>query len=70
MNYKLNVDKSNGIVSVIETMTNSTIKTFFEQKDAKEFLRHLNLGGGFDGFTPSFILKKVYPFDQNTVLPV
>ena len=62
MNYKLAVDNDK-LVSVVETSTQSTIKTFFELKEAKEFLRHLNLGGGFDGFTPNFLLKKVY--DKN-----
>jgi hypothetical protein len=43
---------------VVETTTNQIIKTFETQKSAKEYMRHLNLGGAFDGWTPTFILKK------------
>jgi uncharacterized FlaG/YvyC family protein len=47
------------IFNVVETSTNQIIKTFPAPKEAKEFMRHLNLGGGFDGWTPSFMLKKI-----------
>jgi hypothetical protein len=30
---------------------------FSQQSEAKKVLRHLNLGGGFDGFTPTFFVK-------------
>lgn len=33
------------------------IKTFTNKEDAKKFSRFLNLGGGFDGWTPSFFLN-------------
>ena len=54
MNYKLKV-MQNG-VSVIETSTNQTIRQFNGLEPARKFLRHLNLGGGFDGWTPTFFL--------------
>jgi hypothetical protein len=54
MNYKLKV-MQNG-VSVIETSTNQTIRKFNGLEPARKFLRHLNLGGGFDGWTPTFFL--------------
>jgi hypothetical protein len=47
------------IYNVIETTTNQIIKSFPAPTEAKEFMRHLNLGGGFDGWTPSFLLKNV-----------
>ena len=67
MNYKVKEalmqpeisEKNCPIFNVIETTTNQIIKTFMTEKDAKQFLRHLNFGGGFDGWTPSFILKKI-----------
>lgn len=56
MNYKLKTD--NG-VSVIETATEQVIKKFDNIESARKFMRHLNLGGAFDGWSPSFILKSV-----------
>jgi hypothetical protein len=56
MNYKLKVE--NG-VSVIETATEQVIKKFDNLNSARKFMRHLNLGGAFDGWSPSFILKSV-----------
>jgi len=44
------------IYNVIETTTNQIIKSFPAPTEAKEFMRHLNLGGAFDGFTPTFML--------------
>jgi len=52
-------EKNCPIFNVIETTTKQVIKTFKTQKDAKEFMRHLNLGGGFDGWTPTFLLKNI-----------
>lgn len=41
---------------VYEKPTNQYIKSFNKNIDAKMFMRHLNLGGGFDGWTPTFML--------------
>ena len=54
------------IYKVIETITDQIIRECHNEKDAKYLMRRLNLGAGFDGFTPSFILQKVYPFTENT----
>ena len=54
------------IYKVIETVTDQIIMTFSYEKEAKDLMRRLNLGDGFDGFTPSFILQKVYSFTENT----
>jgi hypothetical protein len=51
-------EKNCPVYNVVETTTNQIIKTFNIHKDAKEYMRHLNLGGAFDGWTPSFMLKK------------
>jgi len=58
MNYKLKVE--NG-VSVIETATEQIIKKFDNLDSARKFMRHLNLGGAFDGWSPSFMLKSMTP---------
>lgn len=42
-----------------ETKEKIWIKRFMNKDEAKSFSRHLNLGGGFDGWTPSFFLNKV-----------
>ena len=60
MNYNLvegKADKST--YEVIETTTDQVIKSFPGDKfiEARAFMRHLNLGGGFDGWTPSFFCK-------------
>ena len=42
-----------------ETKEKIWIKRFMIKDDAKRFSRHLNLGGGFDGWTPDFFRVKV-----------
>lgn len=42
-----------------ETKEKIWIKRFMTKEDAKKFSRHLNLGGGFDGWTPDFFRVKV-----------
>lgn len=56
LDYKVVRNKSE--YNVIETSTEQTIKSFNDQNDAKKLMKHLNLGGGFAGWTPSFILKR------------
>ena len=55
MNYK--VVEVNGTFVVEEKATKQIIETFEEYTDAKKYMKFLNLGGAFDGFTPSFILN-------------
>jgi hypothetical protein len=55
LDYKI-IEK-NGKFSVEERSTQYIIKTFNTREDAKKFMKFLNLGGGFAGFTPSFILN-------------
>jgi len=62
MNYKIITNQSS-LFDVIETGTQQTICTFDLYKEAKDYMRFLNLGGAFDGYTPSFLLK-------NTRLPI
>jgi hypothetical protein len=51
---------------IIETKTNQIIKRGLSMRKAKDLVRHLNFGGGFDGSTPAFFLawdEKI--FDSN-----
>ena len=61
MNYNLVEGQDKSMYDVLEETTNQVIKSFPGDKfsDARAFMRHLNLGGGFDSWTPSFILKKI-----------
>lgn len=52
MNYK--VETKNDTSMVIETATEQIIKIFKDSDEAKKLKRSLNLGGAFDGWTPSF----------------
>lgn len=55
MNYK--VVEIGGAFAVEEKATQQIIETFEDYTDAKKYMKFLNLGGSFDGFTPSFILN-------------
>ena len=57
MNYK--ISENNSLYEVIETTTGQKVKAFMLMTEAKKFMRHLNLGGGFDGWTPTFLLKNI-----------
>jgi hypothetical protein len=58
MNYKLITNPGHWF-DVVETQTDQIVGTFTVYDEAKKFLRHLNLGGGFDGRTPTFFMKKI-----------
>jgi hypothetical protein len=68
-NSKLNyiVEPSSSLYSVIETPTDQVIKVYKVYKDAKDLMRHLNLGGAFDGWTPTFMLKKINIISEKSV---
>jgi hypothetical protein len=48
-----NTDEGN---FVVEKDTGYEIPVSGNNVDAKKILRNLNMGGGFDGFTPTFFL--------------
>lgn len=59
MMYRLEKDEELGVAKIIETTTNQVIDHFLiesEMAEAKKLLKHLNMGGGFDGSTPAFFL--------------
>lgn len=63
MNYKIKMT-DNG-VGVMETATEQIIRNCDGVEPARKVLRHLNLGGGFDGWTPSFFLRDLSTYINN-----
>lgn len=57
MNYK--IIKVDDQYSVLETTTDQIVFSHKDREESKKAMRHMNLGGGFDGFTPSFMIKKI-----------
>jgi hypothetical protein len=55
VNYK--IEKEDKQYKVVETATGYVIFTYTTQAEAKKMMKHLNLGGGFDGWSPAFILN-------------
>ena len=43
---------------LVETATDQVIMVFADVLSAQKTKTHLNCGGGFDGWTPSFMLQK------------
>lgn len=55
LNYKI-IDNQ-GVFDILETTTDQIVKSFSDNQEARKLLRHLNLGGGFEGWTPTFFLQ-------------
>lgn len=49
-----NMKEVNGSYVIEENETGFVVQKQKDQKAAREILRNLNMGGGFDGNTPSF----------------
>ena len=61
VNYKIvNASKGFGEMAadIVETKTDQIIIKSVCMAKAKEMVRHLNFGGGFDGSTPAFFLAE------------
>lgn len=56
VNYK--VVEIGGSYCVEEKSTGYIVEAYNDPSDAKKKMKFLNLGGAFDGFTPSFILSE------------
>lgn len=52
-------DDNDFVWCVIEEPTDQIIMVFEFEEDASDYCSFLNDGGGFDGFTPTFILNEV-----------
>lgn len=55
MNYK--IVSTSELHQILETATEQVIESFPTREEARKMLRHFNLGGGFDGYTPTFMVK-------------
>jgi hypothetical protein len=60
MNYKAIQSATVGRFDVFETQTDQIVLSATTNEIAKEMCRHLNLGGGFDGQTPTFFLQQIH----------
>lgn len=62
MNYKVEI-RTDGKMEIIEKDTGHIIKTYdnplHNKREIAEYLNFLNDGGGFDGWTPAFVLKQL-----------
>jgi len=60
MMYKLVKNNEARVADIVEVPTGQVIHSYEMkdgyEKDAKIYLRGLNSGGGFDGWTPEFLL--------------
>lgn len=52
------VKKRNGVSSILEKDTDQTVYVCGCENKARDFCRSLNLGSGFNGFTPSFFIQE------------
>ena len=55
---------------VVEVETDQIIKSDMTKDHAKSVCRHLNFGGGFDGWTPAFFIEKSKKCFGDTTLSV
>lgn len=53
------------IWNVYEIATEQVIESFFFEEDARNYAKFLEGGGGFEGFTPSFMLTIIPDLDVN-----
>lgn len=58
MNYRIDVMPGHWF-KVVENTSEQVVKVVVNHAEAKKLLRFLNMGGGFDGWTPAFMLKKI-----------
>ena len=56
------------LADVLEVPTGLTIRSQVPVGEARELCRHLNFGGGFDGYTPSFFLQKLEIIPSESVI--
>jgi hypothetical protein len=68
-NYTVNpvmTEDNDFVWCVVEEPTDQIIMVFEFEEEAAEYCHFLNVGGAFEGFTPSFILREVVaPIELN-----
>ena len=60
MNYRYQ-STSDRMFEIVESATNHIIVTGVEYYEAKHTAKRLNSGGGFNGWTPEFMLQRLEP---------
>lgn len=66
VNYKIQKSE-NGMHEIVETQTGNIVGGNLDAQQAKVSCRHLNFGGGFDGWTPTFFLvKPQFSYDEDS----
>jgi hypothetical protein len=58
------VKKANSAYNILEKESNTIIELTDDEKRARDICRKLNLGSGFNGWTPEFVASK---FNKNSV---
>ena len=58
MKYEINVKYKDKMYEIVETATDQVIEVCTDVFTAQKQKTHFNRGGGFDGWTPSFMLQK------------
>lgn len=66
VNYKIVNERNSSLTNnhlerggdILETKTDQIVIKNIRMSKAKEMVRHLNFGGGFDGHTPAFFLAE------------
>lgn len=62
MSYKVITEKN--VYNILEKESDVTIDLRIDEKKARDLCRKLNLGSGFNGWTPLFFASK-YPLTSN-----
>ena len=57
--YLVEDDEKNRMWGVYEEATEQFIKLFYFEDECEDYQNFLNNGGGFNGYTPEFILNDV-----------
>lgn len=57
MKFNYSVVEDSDTFKVVENTTGLIIKTYNIKEDARKLMKSLNMGAGFDSWTPAFILK-------------
>ena len=64
MSYKV-IDNQQGTYDIVEISTGTTIELRTVESRARELCRKLNLGSGFNGWTPAFVAVG-YPLTETS----
>lgn len=66
INYKIVKDNKKFLIK--ELKTDKFVILANNEHEAKKWVQHLNMGGGFDGETPNFIINSINPLQRKSYL--